>query len=820
MKVVAIDGPAGSGKSTVARGVAAALGLPTLDTGAMYHAIALAALEAEVDLDDPAAVAAVARAADVAVEAGVTTLDGRDVSTEIRGPRVTGAVSRVSGHPPVRAVLVERQRAWVHQHGGGVVEGRDIGTVVLPDAPLKVFITARDEVRAARRQRDETAAQRAVEVGAVRDALDRRDRADGTLGRATRPEDAAADAVVVDTSDVTAEEVIADLVARARHGSSGRPMTFYQFARGVVLAVFRVVFRVRVVGKARVPTTGAYILAPSHRSILDVPFAAYVTSRTVRFLAKDDLFDSALGRRLFDALGAVEVERGTADRGAIARPRRRAAAGGAGRDLPRGHASRGSRDRAAVRGGRVPEREVRRADRAGGHRGQRAHPAEGEGPPTRPPRGSVGGGAPPPTGARGPGAPQCGEGAHRAAADVVAALLRRRRAPGSVAARPPGATLARSLVVGSRGEARPMPDADTKIAIIGAGISGLATSYHLGHRDCAIFETTDHYAGHVHSEVRDGFTWDDGPHISFTTNEYVRSLFAELVDGAYEECPIRPSNYYQGHWIEHPAQTHLYQVPEPLRSECLASFLNTRTDDREPRNYQDWLDQSMGPVFAQNFPAAYTRKYWTTEPANLDTDWIGVRVLKPDVDDVVAGAEGPLGRSTYYVAGRDARYPSRGGFMAYTHRMAEGADIRYRTRLERIDFDKRRMGFASGAEIGYERVISTMPLPALIAAAVDAPDSVRDAAALLRCTNFLRVDVAAWHPTRRDELWMYVYDEDKLSVRISITENFSPHNAPPNKTGIQVEVYGSEYRPVPTDHDDVKVARRRRARRDGPPRWP
>jgi cytidylate kinase len=96
-----------------------------------------------------------------------------------------------------------------------VVEGRDIGTVVLPDAPLKVFITARDEVRATRRQRDEAAAQRAVEVDAVRDSLDQRDRADGTLGRATRPEDAAPDAIVVDTSDVTADEVIADLLARA-----------------------------------------------------------------------------------------------------------------------------------------------------------------------------------------------------------------------------------------------------------------------------------------------------------------------------------------------------------------------------------------------------------------------------------------------------------------------------------------------------------------------------------------------------------------------------------------------------------------------------
>jgi len=94
-------------------------------------------------------------------------------------------------------------------------------------------------------------------------------------------------------------------------------VTFYQFARGVVLSIFKVVFRVRVVGKERVPKTGAYIVAPSHRSILDIPFAAFITTRTVRFLAKDDLFSTPLGKRLFDALGAVEVERGTADRGAL-----------------------------------------------------------------------------------------------------------------------------------------------------------------------------------------------------------------------------------------------------------------------------------------------------------------------------------------------------------------------------------------------------------------------------------------------------------------------------------------------------------------------
>jgi len=215
-RVVAIDGPAGSGKSTVARGVAVALGVPMLDTGAMYRAITLAALESGVDLADDDAVAAVARDADIVQEQGGVLLGGRDVSAEIRGPEVTGAVSQVSAHPPVRAVLVERQRAWVTDHDGGVLEGRDIGTVVLPDAPVKVFLTARDDVRAARRQKDEAAAARAVAVDSVRDALNSRDAADATLGRATRPEDAAPDALVLDTSDMTAQEVIDVIVAQAR----------------------------------------------------------------------------------------------------------------------------------------------------------------------------------------------------------------------------------------------------------------------------------------------------------------------------------------------------------------------------------------------------------------------------------------------------------------------------------------------------------------------------------------------------------------------------------------------------------------------------
>jgi CMP/dCMP kinase len=214
-RVVAIDGPAGSGKSTVARGVADALRLLVLDTGAMYRAATLAALDADADLADADAVTAAARQADIAVSedgSGTVQLDGRDVTDEIRGPAVTAAVSLVSAHPGVREVMVARQRAWVDRHDGGVVEGRDIGTVVFPDATVKVFLTASDEERARRRHRDEAAAARRPDVDAVREALARRDALDS--GRAMSPLRPADDALVIDTTGRTVDDVVLEIVAR------------------------------------------------------------------------------------------------------------------------------------------------------------------------------------------------------------------------------------------------------------------------------------------------------------------------------------------------------------------------------------------------------------------------------------------------------------------------------------------------------------------------------------------------------------------------------------------------------------------------------
>jgi cytidylate kinase len=206
--VIAIDGPAGAGKSTVARGVADALGFTYLDSGAMYRCVALAALRRAADLDDPAETGAIARSIDIALEDGRVELDGDDVTQEIRTPEVDLAASRVSVHPEVREEMVRLQRALI-ESGRYVAEGRDIGTVVSPDAPLKVFLTAADEERA-RRRADESRVlfEDVVEAQRERDARDA-EREHSAL----RPAD---DAIELDTTELSVPEVVDRVVELAK----------------------------------------------------------------------------------------------------------------------------------------------------------------------------------------------------------------------------------------------------------------------------------------------------------------------------------------------------------------------------------------------------------------------------------------------------------------------------------------------------------------------------------------------------------------------------------------------------------------------------
>ena len=202
MRIIAIDGPAGSGKSTVARALARHLGLEYLDTGAMYRSVTFAALRRGIDPTEDDVVARIVGDIELDVSEDAVTVDGVDATIEIRGPEVSRAVSVVAANPAVRTEMVRRQREWAERHGGGVVEGRDIGSVVFPDAELKVYLTADPEVRAQRRSQEVSD----LDYETVAADLARRDALD--QGREVSPLVEADGAFLVDTTGLSVEEII------------------------------------------------------------------------------------------------------------------------------------------------------------------------------------------------------------------------------------------------------------------------------------------------------------------------------------------------------------------------------------------------------------------------------------------------------------------------------------------------------------------------------------------------------------------------------------------------------------------------------------
>jgi cytidylate kinase len=344
---IAIDGPSGSGKSTLGRLLAERLGLDCLDTGAMYRSVALLATRSGID----EAEGIVALATAMTLEVGDRVLlNGEDVTAAIRTHEITAAVSAVAAQQAVRDVLVARQRAWVAAHGGGVVEGRDIGSVVLPDADVKVFLTAAVEERARRRAGDPVEAGGGAPVETVLASMTVRDVKDST--REISPLRAAPDALAIDSTETPPEAIVelvlAALTARTAGTAAGpeersadgavfagdrrpkghqrpvRPpgrgaLAFYALCRAFVVGVSRLYYPGAVVGAERLPRTGPYILTPVHRSYLDWLIAARVTRRRLRFVVKAEVWKVQAVGRFIELLGAFPVHRGSADREALAR---------------------------------------------------------------------------------------------------------------------------------------------------------------------------------------------------------------------------------------------------------------------------------------------------------------------------------------------------------------------------------------------------------------------------------------------------------------------------------------------------------------------
>jgi protoporphyrinogen oxidase len=339
------------------------------------------------------------------------------------------------------------------------------------------------------------------------------------------------------------------------------------------------------------------------------------------------------------------------------------------------------------------------------------------------------------------------------------------------------------------------------VAVIGAGFAGLAAADRLNAQGVTVdvFEARSHWGGHTHSLETEGFVFDEGPHVSFTKDPDVRSAFLEGA-GEVNEFEARITNHYNGHWLEHPAQCHLHGLDADLITRCIVDFVDSRREERPVTTYEDWCRASFGDTFAEHFPMAYTRKYWTVEAAAMSTEWIGRRVYPPKLEEVVRGAVDPSSDGGFHYLS-SFRYPVEGGYQSFMRAMARPELIRLDREVVGLDITERVLRFADGSSQAYERLISTMPLPDLVAriSSPRVPTEVAEAATRLLCTSVVLVDLAVDRADLFSHHWFYAYDAEISFSRVHFPHMLSARNAPDGRGSVQAEIYHSPHRPLPCE---------------------
>jgi protoporphyrinogen oxidase len=299
-----------------------------------------------------------------------------------------------------------------------------------------------------------------------------------------------------------------------------------------------------------------------------------------------------------------------------------------------------------------------------------------------------------------------------------------------------------------------------------------------------------------------GFVFDVGPHISFTQDERIQGLFADSVDQLYETIQINLNNYWRGHWPQHPVQLHLQGLPEDVIVKVISDFVEERQKpDRPVSNYGEWLVASFGTTFAELFPMQYARKYHLTTAENMSIDWLGPRIYRPTLEQVLRGAISATSPNIHYIT--HFRYPKRGGFVAYLNKFIPFGDIRLNHEVVAINPQVRLLEFSNGARAHYDDLISSLPLPDLIRMIKGAPRDVLEASRRLACSSCVLVNIGVDRADLSSAHMTYFYDDDICFTRLGFPHMLSASNAPEGMGSIQAEVYFSDkYRPFTGSPDD------------------
>ena len=345
-------------------------------------------------------------------------------------------------------------------------------------------------------------------------------------------------------------------------------------------------------------------------------------------------------------------------------------------------------------------------------------------------------------------------------------------------------------------------NSSTDVTILGSGISGMSCAYHLDLSGVTVevIEKDATYGGLCGNFTVKGYRFDRFVHFSFANNEYTREIL-ECGNEMYHHKP-ESSNFSDGTWLRHPVQNNLFPLPLDEKLNIIKGFIEDRNKYIKPENYEEWLKMQYGDYFSENYPMKYTEKYWTVPARKLGVEWVGNRMHKPSLDEVLKGAMAANKEINYYT--KEMRYPKKGGYKSVLNKLKSNMDITYNKQVMSIDVSSKSISFKDGTIKNYTKLVSSIPLNQMPSIIIDTPKNVKNAAEKLLCTGGYLVYFGFNKPDIAKKLWFYIYDKDIYPSRVFSPSLKSPDNAPVGASSLMAEVYFSKELEIKLSEDQLK----------------
>ena len=337
------------------------------------------------------------------------------------------------------------------------------------------------------------------------------------------------------------------------------------------------------------------------------------------------------------------------------------------------------------------------------------------------------------------------------------------------------------------------------VVILGGGIAGLSAAYFLKTQniDAVIYEKNDTTGGLCRSFNIEGYDFDYGAHCTFAKDETVRAILEDGVEYAITEKA--PYNYCDGLWIKHPVQNNLRVLPSEEKIAILEDFVH-KPAYAKADNYHQWLLHAYGKYFTEKYPAAYTRKYWTVEPEQLETKWIGTRMYAPTVSEVLRGAFDKETPNVQYSKGN--RYPKSGGYQTFLNNLYRNAFVINGKETVKIDTNEQTVFFKDGTSTKYKYLITTIPLPEIETLFEDLSKKELEAIKKLSYTSLALVSIGLKKLKSDYAATFYIYDEEIYPSRVYSPSLISQNMQ--NKNTLQAEIYFSKYKELTMPLEKLK----------------